>query len=139
MAKHRDLYDELEIPVTADPTLVKKSYRRLAKKYHPDKNDAPDAEEKFKKVGNAYEILSDPEKKRIYDQFGENGLRSSGVPRRDPFDMFANMFSVRQNLTPGWKCFSARKRQCVAAVPLHMSSACLTPKFSSNHRSTLWM
>ena len=57
---------------------LKKAYRKLAIKYHPDKNDAPDAEEKFKAIAEAYEILSDEKKRQIYDQFGHEGLEGGG-------------------------------------------------------------
>ena len=54
---------------------MKKAYKKLALEYHPDKNPGcVDTEEKFKKIGKAYEVLSDPQKKQVYDQFGEEGL-----------------------------------------------------------------
>ena len=57
---------------------LKKAYRKLAIKYHPDKNDSPDAEERFKEIAEAYEILSDDSKRKLYDQFGHEGLEGSG-------------------------------------------------------------
>ena len=57
---------------------LKKAYRKLAIKYHPDKNDSPDAEERFKEIAEAYEILSDDSKRELYDQFGHEGLEGSG-------------------------------------------------------------
>merc|ERR1719419_2202657 len=53
----------------------KKAYRKLALKYHPDKNQSSGAEEKFKEIGEAYDVQSDPKKKQVYDQFGEEGLK----------------------------------------------------------------
>merc|ERR1712110_1360203 len=56
---------------------IKKAYRKLALKYHPDKNQSPGAEERFKEIGEAYDVLSDTRKKQIYDQYGEEGLKGS--------------------------------------------------------------
>lgn len=71
MAKKRDYYEVLGVDRSADDASIKKAYRKLAKKYHPDMNkDDPSAEEKFKEVTEAYNVLSDQEKKKLYDQFG---------------------------------------------------------------------
>eukprot|EP00092_Neocalanus_flemingeri_P004200 GFUD01004518.1.p1 GENE.GFUD01004518.1~~GFUD01004518.1.p1 ORF type:complete len:368 (+),score=101.66 GFUD01004518.1:314-1417(+) len=71
----KDYYRVLGVAKGASDEEIKKSYRKLALKYHPDKNRAPGAEEKFKEIGEAYDVLSDPKKKRIYDQYGEDGLK----------------------------------------------------------------
>ncbi|MDF9823659.1 molecular chaperone DnaJ [Breznakia sp. PF5-3] len=73
MAK-RDYYEILGLAKDANEQDIKKAYRKMAKKYHPDVNDGKDAEEKFKEVNEAYEVLSDPQKKATYDQFGHAGL-----------------------------------------------------------------
>ena len=79
MADKRDYYEVLGINKTADDEEIKKAYRRMAKKYHPDMNPGDkEAEAKFKEVNEAYAVLSDPEKKQIYDQYGHDGLDSSG-------------------------------------------------------------
>lgn len=71
MGAKRDYYEVLGVPRTADDSALKKAYRRLAKKYHPDSNkDNPAAEEKFKEASEAYAVLSDKEKRKMYDQFG---------------------------------------------------------------------
>lgn len=73
MAK-RDYYEVLGIQKGASDDEIKKAYRKMAKKYHPDINKEKDAEEKFKEVNEAYEVLSDPQKKATYDQFGHAGM-----------------------------------------------------------------
>ena len=68
MAAKRDLYEVLGISKTADEKTIKKAYRKLAKKYHPDMNPGDKtAEQKFKEATDAYNILSDPEKRKLYD------------------------------------------------------------------------
>jgi curved DNA-binding protein len=72
----RDLYKILGVSRDADTAEIKKAYRRLARKYHPDVNpDDADAEERFKKVSTAFEVLGDQEKRKLYDEFGLDGLR----------------------------------------------------------------
>lgn len=75
----KDYYKILGIVKGASDDDIKKAYRKLALKYHPDKNKDPGAEEKFKEVAEAYEILSDAKKKDIYDKYGEEGLKMGGV------------------------------------------------------------
>ncbi len=75
MAQKRDYYEVLGVDKSADADSIKKAFRKLAKKYHPDMNpDDASAEEKFKEVNEAYEVLSDPDKKKLYDQYGHDGL-----------------------------------------------------------------
>lgn len=74
----KDYYKILNISKTSSDEEIKKAYRKLALKYHPDKNKEASAEEKFKEVAEAYEILSDPKKKDIYDKYGEDGLKMGG-------------------------------------------------------------
>jgi molecular chaperone DnaJ len=79
MAK-RDYYDVLGVGKNASNDEIKRAYRRMAMKYHPDKNpDDKKAETKFKECAEAYEVLSDPEKRQRYDQFGHDGLRGMGM------------------------------------------------------------
>jgi curved DNA-binding protein len=68
----KDYYETLGLERGASQDDIKKAYRRLARRYHPDVSDAPDAEARFKEVGEAYEVLKDPEKRTAYDQFGQD-------------------------------------------------------------------
>jgi len=78
MAEKRDYYDVLGISKSASDDDIKKAYRKLAKQYHPDVNKASDAEAKFKEINEAYEVLSDSQKRATYDQFGHAGMDGSG-------------------------------------------------------------
>lgn len=88
----RDYYEILEISREATQEEVKKAYRRLARKYHPDANpDDPDAERKFKELAEAYSVLSDGARRRDYDLFGTARVPLGGF---DPFDIFASFFGT---------------------------------------------
>lgn len=73
----KDYYKTLGIQKGASDEDIKKAYRKLALKFHPDKNKAADAEEKFKEIAEAYEVLSDKKKRDVYDKYGEAGLKGS--------------------------------------------------------------
>jgi len=77
----KDYYEILGLQKNADESEIKKAYRKMAVKWHPDKNpdNKEESEKQFKKIGEAYEILSDPEKKQIYDQYGQDGLKNGGM------------------------------------------------------------
>src|SRR3989441_913197 len=77
--QYKDYYEVLGVPRTASEEEVRKAFRRLARKYHPDvAKDKKHAEEKFKEINEAYEVLSDPEKRKKYDQLGENWNQPGG-------------------------------------------------------------
>jgi len=94
MVKETRFYDLLGVKPGASDSDLKKAYRKLALQYHPDKNSSPEAGEKFKEISMAYEVLSNPEKRRIYDQHGEQGIKEGGgggpgfSSPMDIFDMF---------------------------------------------------
>lgn len=69
----KDYYKTLGIPKGSNEEEIKKAYRRMALRFHPDKNKDSNAEEKFKEIAEAYEVLSDPKKRVVYDQLGEEG------------------------------------------------------------------
>ena len=98
MAK-RDYYEILGVGKSASAEEIKKAYRKIAIKYHPDKNpDDKASEEKFKEAAEAYEVLSTPEKKQRYDQFGHAGMNGGrgysggGMNMEDIFSQFGDIF-----------------------------------------------
>ncbi len=92
MAK-RDYYEVLGLSKGASDADIKKAYRTLAKKYHPDVNKEAGAEEKFKEINEAYSVLSDPEKKSTYDQFGHAGMEGMGQGFSSNMGDFSDIFS----------------------------------------------
>jgi molecular chaperone DnaJ len=96
MATKRDYYEILGVLRTASGEEVKRAYRKLAVKFHPDKNpDDPHAEEKFKELGEAYDVLMDPDKRSAYDRYGHAAFAQGAGARggfHDPFDIFREVF-----------------------------------------------
>lgn len=96
MAAKRDYYEILGVSRLATQQEIKKVYRQLARQHHPDVSDAPDAEVRFKEINEAYEVLSDPEKRVTYDRFGHAGPGRVGFSFdfgfRDPFEIFEEVF-----------------------------------------------
>lgn len=98
----KDYYEVLGVDRSADDATIKKAYRKLAMKYHPDRNpDDKEAEEKFKEIGEAYEVLSDADKRAAYDRMGHEAFKNGGMNGAggggfggftDPMDIFAQMF-----------------------------------------------
>ena len=103
MASKRDYYEVLQVSKTASAEEIKRAYRKMAVQFHPDKNPGDaSAEEKFKELGEAYDVLSDPEKRAAYDRFGHNAFAQGGGAARggggggfhDPFDVFREVFGA---------------------------------------------
>src|SRR5512137_2350607 len=78
MPSNRDFYEILGLPKNASAEDIKSAFRKLARQYHPDVSKEPDAEERFKEINEAYGVLSDPQKRARYDQFGRAGLGEMG-------------------------------------------------------------
>lgn len=100
----KDYYSVLGVSKNASDDEIKKAYRKLAKEWHPDRNPNEEADAKFKEIGQAYEILSDPEKRQNYDRFGEAGLSGNGPHQNSTFfytqeirpeDIFNQFFGAR--------------------------------------------
>ncbi len=90
-----DYYELLGVGRDVDADSLKKAYRRLARQYHPDVNKDPAAEDRFKEIGRAYEVLSDPQARARYDQFGEAGLGGGGgMPDMGDMGGFADLFET---------------------------------------------
>src|ERR1700685_2040118 len=103
-----DYYEVLGVERTADDGVLKTAYRKLAMQYHPDRNpNNPEAEEKFKACSEAYQVLSDPDKRAAYDRFGHAGVSGAGNPfsgaggpfqQGDLGDIFGDLFGEMFNM-----------------------------------------
>ena len=112
LALAQDYYKILGVGKGASDKEIKSAYRQLSKKFHPDKNpNDEEAHNKFIEIGEAYEVLSDPERRRVFDQFGAEGVRNGaggqggfggagGQPFHDPFDIFEQMFHGQEGGNP---------------------------------------
>src|SRR5215208_506916 len=92
----RDYYEVLGVPREAEDSEIKKAFRRLARELHPDVNaHDPQAEAKFKEAAEAYEVLSDAERRRLYDAYGHEGLKTGGyAPNFEGFGSISDLFSA---------------------------------------------
>ncbi len=108
----RDYYEVLGIPRNSKEEEIKKAYRQMALHYHPDRNPGnKEAEEKFKEASEAYEVLRDPEKRRLYDQFGHDGLKGVGFRG---FADFEDIFSNFSDIFDDFFGFRGRRRKTYA-------------------------
>ena len=119
MAEKRDYYEVLGLSKGASEDEIKKAYRKMAKKYHPDINKEPGAEEKFKEINEAYEVLSDPDKRSRYDQFGHQGVNGGfgggfgggGMSMEDIFSHFGDIFGGSFGGFGGFSSGGSRSRR----------------------------
>ena len=81
----KDYYEILGVSRKASQDEIKKAFRKYALKYHPDRNKSSEAQEKFKEINEAYQVLSDPEKRSIYDQYGHAGINSNFKYKKKKF------------------------------------------------------
>ena len=106
-----DYYEILGVSKDATKDEIKSAFRKMARKYHPDVNKAPDAEEKFKELGKAYEVLMDDNKRATYDRFGEEGLQNSGYTSQGPFaDGFGDLNDIFESFFGGFGFGSSSRR-----------------------------
>ena len=94
--EEKSYYDILELQNDASIDMIKKAYKKLAQKWHPDKNpnNKDEAEKKFKEIGEAYEVLSNDEKRKQYDRFGKNGLDGFDEDNNiNPHDVLSSLFN----------------------------------------------
>ncbi|MEM4360774.1 MAG: molecular chaperone DnaJ [Candidatus Anstonellaceae archaeon] len=122
MATKKDYYEILGVPRNATLEEIKRAYRQLALKYHPDRNKDPGAEEKFKEISEAYAVLSDPQKRKIYDEYGHSGFDQMysqedifrGVDFEDIFSSIGldfDEFLFRDFFSPGFSSYRRRSRK----------------------------
>ena len=117
VASKRDYYEVLGVARNATPQELKSAYRKLAVKYHPDKNPGDKkAEENFKEAAEAYTVLADPEKRALYDQYGHAGLKGGPVFNQDIFREFSDISISRRS-----RCNSAL---LPTLALIRVSSAC---------------
>ena len=97
-----DYYEILGIDKNATKDDIKSAFRKMARKYHPDVNKEPGAEEKFKEIGKAYDTLMDDDKRALYDRYGEDGLKNAGYSTNGPFDFgFGNLNDIFESFFGG--------------------------------------
>jgi molecular chaperone DnaJ len=122
----RDYYQLLDVPRTATEDEIKRAFRKLARELHPDVSDAPDAEERFREVAEAYQVLSNAETRELYDRYGHAGLRGGGfTPGRFDFGSISDIFSAffGDDLFGGGTSRRARGADIAAEVEIELVDA----------------
>ena len=109
---YTDYYEVLGVPRDADQDAIRRAYRKLARTYHPDLNSDSDAEDRFKELGEAYEVLSDPDKRERYDRLGANWRQQEQEAPDANFEEFFDAPGIRPRRRPG----GVQRRPVRAAV-----------------------
>lgn len=129
----KDYYQVLEVARDASPEVIKRAYRLLARKFHPDVSKEPKAEERFKQVQEAYEVLKDPKKRAAYDELGAN-YRQGQQFRPPPTGAAASSFAEARVATPASAIFSPA---CLAVRPLVAPNAAPSARVARTARQSL--
>ena len=144
MVKDTILYDRLGVSPSATENELKKAYRKASLKWHPDKNkdNKEEATEKFQEISEAYSILNDSEKRKMYDQVGIDILKHGGEgPNIDPMSMFAEMFGGFGGM-PGFGGFSGEQREeqedCVVQLPVTLEQIYNENKVTINYKQKIF-
>ena len=119
----RDYYELLGVARTANDAEIKRAFRRLAREVHPDVSDAPDAQERFKEIVEAYEVLSKPEAREVYDRYGHAGLRGGGfTPTQFDFGSLSDLFAPSSATTCSASAVAERERVAATSPRASRSS-----------------
>src|SRR5919202_6925927 len=126
-ATERDYYELLGVSRDADEQEIKKAFRRLARRLHPDVSEEPDAEERFREISEAYEVLSNAETRQLYDRFGHAGLRSGNfTPTHFDLGNLGDLFSAffgEDLFGAGGRARGARGADIAAEIELELVEA----------------
>ena len=139
MAAKRDFYEVLGIDKNADEATIKKAYRKLAKKYHPDMNKGnPNAEKIFQEVTEAYEVLGDPKKRKLYDEYGPISLEAGFDPEKMKQAQYGNPFGNISRILPENQAADIRS-SILMVLPIWMIflTNCLEKKVDSTEPEVL--
>jgi DnaJ-class molecular chaperone len=138
MATERSYYEILGVERTAGDAEIKRAFRRLAQQWHPDVNSGPEAAERFKEINEAYQVLSDPQRRQVYDVMGRAGLGDmGGSPFGEGFPGFGDLFDAffaPPAPTCATTCASSSRRR-FAASNARSSSICSTRARSATGRA----
>ncbi|KAJ3299776.1 DnaJ sub B member 13 [Borealophlyctis nickersoniae] len=129
-----DCYRCLGVDRSVDDDGIKRAYRKMALKYHPEKNKSPEAPDRFQKIAESYDILSDPRKRAVYDQYGMDGLKN-GVPAREGFDGYQGGYQFHGNADDIFSRFFGGKNPFADFFSTHTESgpAVFGSKFGGLH------